>query len=442
MAQRSTRRNSLFDGRSVCKSVLILLTPLMLARAEVHSLTLREAVARALKQNPDLVLARLDLMKSQYGITVAKDPFVPKLYGGSGAAWTNGYPTSINGSPPSIFEARTDMSLFNRQQSYGVAQARENARGAEIDVTRQQDEAAYRTASLYLDAQQIAQGLEVARKQISSLEKVQETVRARVAEGRELEIQAKRAALNTAKSQQRVESLEADLETAERNLAVVLGYGAEDLVKTTPSEPRQWTEMPDTEDAATQQAVRNSKEIRLLQSRMQAKTLEIKGYQSSRLPQVAVVAQYNLLARYNFQDFFGRFQPNNGQLGASITIPLLVGSAPKAYIGQNEAELARLRTQMDQLRNRIALDTRKSFLQLRRAETARTVAKLDLDLAREQLSIVLAQYDEGRTALGDVEQARFQENEKWIAYYDAQHMLERVKLDLLRQTGTLMASLE
>ncbi len=423
------------------KSILVLLTPLMLANAEVHTLTLREAVARALQQNPDLVLARLDLLKTQFGVTVAKDPFVPKLYGGSGAAWTTGYPTSINGSPPSIFEARTEMSIFNRQQSYGVAQARENARGAEIDVSRQQDEAAYRTASLYLDAEQTAQGLEVARKQISSLEKVEQNVQARVAEGRELDIQFKRAALNTARARQRVESLETDLETAERNLAVVLGYGADDLIKTTPGEPRALTEMPETEDAATLEAIENSKDIRLLQSRMQAKTLEVKGYQAARLPQVAVVAQYNLLARYNFQDFFGRFQPNNGQLGASITIPLLVGSAPKAYIGQNEAELARLRTQMDQLRNRIALDTRKSFLQLRKAETARTVAKLDLDVAREQLSIVLAQYDEGRVAIADVEQARFQENEKWIAYYDAQHMMERVKLELLRQTGTLTASL-
>ena len=37
---------------------------------------------------------------------------------------------------------------------------------------------------------------------------------------------------------------------------------------------------------------------------------------------------------------------------------------------------------------------------------------------------------------------RFQESEKWMAYYEAQHMLERVKLDLLHQTGTLTAALQ
>ena len=174
---------------------------------------------------------------------------------------------------------------------------------------------------------------------------------------------------------------------------------------------------------------------------MQVKNLEIKGYKSARLPQIGLVAQYNLLAEYNFQDFFPKFQRNNGQLGAFFTIPLLVGSAPKAYIGQNEAELQRLRTQTEQVRNRISLDTRKSFLQLRKAETARNVARLDLDVTREQLSVLLAQFDEGRATVADVEQARVQENDKWMAYFDAGHALEKAKLDLLHQTGTLTASL-
>ena len=421
--------------------VLILLASVLAAHAEVRTMTLREAVQRALKQNPDLILARLDLLRSQYAVTIAKDPFVPKVYGGSGAAWTTGYPASINGQPPSIFEARTDMSIFNRQQSYGVAQARETARGAEISVARQQDDAAYQTAALYIDAQQTADMLDVARKQVGSLEKVQENVRARVAEGRELDIQGKRAALNVARSRQRVEDLEADLESAQRSLAVILGFGPEDRIQTTGDAAPALNDLPVTEEAATNQALENNKELRVLQSRMQGKTLEIKGYKAARLPQIGLVAQYNLLGKYNFQDFLAKFQHNNAQLGAYFTIPLLVGSAPKAYIGQNEADLERLRTQTEQVRNRIALDTRRSFLQLRKAGTARNVARLDLDVAREQLSVLLAQYDEGRATVADVEQARVQENDKWMAYYDAGHALERVKLDLLHQTGLLTASL-
>ena len=123
-------------------------------------------------------------------------------------------------------------------------------------------------------------------------------------------------------------------------------------------------------------------------------------------------------------------------------MPLLVGSAARAYVSQSEADLAKLRAQVAQTRGRISVDTRKSFLQMRRAETARDVARMDLDVAREQLSILLAQYQEGRVPLTDLEQARFQENEKWIAFYDAQNNLERAKLEFLRETGTLVARLQ
>jgi outer membrane protein TolC len=419
-----------------------LLASAALLRAEVYTLTLREAVARAVSESPDVVMARMDLMKAQLGVSLAKDPFVPKVIGASGAAWTTGYPTSINGSPPSIFEARTDMSIFNRPQSYGVAQAKETARGSEIEITRKQEEIAYRTASLYLDAQQTMQASEAARRQVDSLEKVEQNIRARVAEGRELEIQGKRAALNIAKARQRVEVLEADQEVAERSLAVVLGYGAEDRVRTRVDERVPLGNLPESEEGAAEQAIANNKELRALESQMQAKNLEIRGAKAERLPQIALVAQYNLLAKYNFQDFFPTFQRHNGQLGAYFVFPLLVGTSAKARISQGEADLVRMRAQVGQLRGRIGVDSRKSFQLMKRADTARNVARLDLDVTRDQLNILLAQYDEGRTSMADVEQARFQENEKWIAYYDAQSTAERVKLDLLRQAGTLLASLE
>jgi outer membrane protein TolC len=201
--------------------------------------------------------------------------------------------------------------------------------------------------------------------------------------------------------------------------------------------------VPVSEEAAIDEAVTNSKEVKVIESQMQAKNLEIRGYKAQRLPTVDLIAQYNLLAKYNFEDILGRqFQRHNGQLGASITIPLLTGSASKAYVSQSETDLAKLRAQLGQLRSRIETDTRKAFQDVHKAEVARNVARLDLDVAREQMSIILAQSDEGRVSVHDVEQARIDENEKWIAYYEAQNILERAKLNLLRETGTLSAALQ
>ena len=97
-------------------------------------------IGQALQQNPDVILARLDQQKARYQVTIAKDPFVPKLFAGSGAAYTYGYPNSIDGNAPSIVQVKTIMSIYNRPQSFQVAQANEGLRAAEVEVSRRQDE--------------------------------------------------------------------------------------------------------------------------------------------------------------------------------------------------------------------------------------------------------------------------------------------------------------
>jgi outer membrane protein len=124
-----------------------------------------------------------------------------------------------------------------------------------------------------------------------------------------------------------------------------------------------------------------------------------------------------------------------------VTIPLLGGSAVKGQLSQAQTDILELQTQMSQTRNRIELDTQKSYQDLKKAETASQVAKLDLDYAREQVTVLLSQLDEGRVSRQRVDDARLNEQEKWIAFYDAQHTREKAGLNILRETGTLLSKL-
>jgi hypothetical protein len=96
---------------------------------------------------------------------------------------------------------------------------------------------------------------------------------------------------------------------------------------------------------------------------------------------------------------------------------------------------------MNQTRNRIELDIQKSYQDLQKAGAAHNVARLDLDYAREQVSVLLAQLGEGRATQQQVDDARLNEQEKWIVFYEAEHAIEKARLALLRQTGSLLASL-
>lgn len=295
---------------------------------------------------------------------------------------------------------------------------------------------------MYLDVQRITQTMELAQKQLESYQKVADVIQARVEEGKELPLAGRQANVNISHARQRLEALQMHADYAEASLALVLGMTASDRVRPVAAESPAIAAPPANEQEAIDSALSNSKEVKRLESQMLAKTFEVKSFQSARRPVIDLVAQYAMLARYAFQDFFPKFQRNNGQLGVSINLPLLAGSASNAQAYQAEADVAKLRTQVNSTRERIALDTRKNYQDMQRAETARSVSREDLELAREQLSVLLAQMNEGKASLRQVEEARSAESERWIAFYEAQNTLEKAQLNLLRQTGTIVAALK
>jgi len=412
------------------------------AQAETHKLTLRQAIQHALTQSPDVVMARLDEMKANQGVRIAREPFTPRVTGGSGLAWSSGFPLSIEGSAPSIFEAKTSQSLFNKPQMYAVAQAREQARGAVFASGERREEAAYRVANLFIDVDRAGRLTEGVQKQVESLNKVLSAVTTRVEAGRELPVAKQEANVNLLRARQRLLALQTERDFAQHNLATTLGYEPGDSVEPVEEEEHTASTIPETEEAALKAAYSSSKELKRLESNLQAKNLEIKGNQAQRLPRVDLVAQYALFAKYSHYDqYFSRFQYNNAQFGASVQIPLLVGSGVKGQISQGEAEQQHIRAEIQAARGRIALDVHQSYQEIERADMARQVTKAELDLAHEQLSILLAQMNEGRASLKQVEEARFAENEKWIAFYDAQFSADKARLTVLRHTGELTASL-
>jgi outer membrane protein TolC len=411
------------------------------ARAETYTLTIKEAVDRALAQNPDVIMARMDEMKAVEAVRIARDPFTPRVGAGSGLAYSNGFPLSIEGSAPAIIEAKANQYLFNRPQTYALAQAKVNARGAGYATGERRDEIAYRVAMLYIDVDRAGRLADAAQQQVESLEKVYDAVNTRVEAGRELPVTKQEANVNLLRARQRLLNLQSDRDYGEHNLAAALGYSAGDSVRPA-STIRTPPAVPETEDAALRTALNASKELKRLDTNLEAKGLEIKGDKAQRLPRVDLVAQYALLSKYsNYDQYFLRFQRNNGELGASIQIPLWTGPGLKAQVAQAEADQQHLRAEMLAARNRITLDVHQSYQEINKANVASQVAKAELDLAHTQVSVLLAQMNEGRATLRQVEEARFNENEKWIAFYDAQFNAEKARLNVLRQTGDLTAAL-
>ena len=74
---------------------------------------------------------------------------------------------------------------------------------------------------------------------------------------------------------------------------------------------------------------------------------------------------------------------------------------------------------------------------LRELNAAHDVARLELKLSQENLQLIQARFEEGKANLREMEKARLDENEKWLAFLDSDYDRQKAQLDLLNATGNL-----
>jgi outer membrane protein TolC len=404
-------------------------------------LTLKQAVELATRQSPEVVLSRLDQQRASLEVQALREPLLPRIVAGSGLAYSSGMPMSIEGASPAVFQAKGVRTLWNRSQTYQVASARESARAASASAAAIREDATLRVAALFLDLERLSRQAEAAQRQLEHAQRIEAATRLRAGEGRESPLEARRAALETARARLRLQQLLSQRKSASLALATALGLDPTEEI-TPAAEDRPVPELPLEEESAVAAALRDDPDLRRLEAQVAAQNLQARSYRAMRLPRFDLVAQYGLLAKFNnYESFFNRFERHNGQLGASIQIPLFANSQDEARAAQAEIDARRLQAQIQQQRRRIESDARQAWQKLRDAEAARELARMDLDLAREQVSLTLARVEEGRASLRDLEQARFQEQERWILFYSAVQDLELARLELLRRTHTLEAAL-
>ncbi len=222
---------------------------------------------------------------------------------------------SIEGATPAVVQARAVRTLWNRPQGYQVAQARESARSASAAAAAVREDAALRVASLFLDLERAVRQTEAVERQIDHLQKIEAAVRLRAEEGRDAPIEARRAALETARARLRLQQLASQRRAASMALAAALGLDPSGEIVPA-REERAAPPLPLEEEACVAEALRDDPELRRLEAEVAARHLEARAWRAMRLPRVDLVAQYGLLAKFNnYEKFFNRFQRHNGQLG-------------------------------------------------------------------------------------------------------------------------------
>lgn len=397
--------------------------------------TLKQAVALSLQKSREISLARLRYETSRQEAGVTRSQFLPSLYSGSGVAYTSGFPLLAGGGAPALFNVTYNQELFNLPARGDVRAQEQKSDQQRFAMDAVRDGVIQRTVSTYLELAKVRRQLELLGSERQSAQKILDYTRQRAQAGYELPIEVTRAQLTAAQVEQRRAQLEDQEETAADQLRVLLGL-----------EPDQPIEVAaqDIPPAADQtiadllaQALRSNPEVKTAESERAASELRLKGERGGRWPTVGLIGQYNLLAKFNnYDQFFNKFNRNNFIAGIDVKIPIFA-SHMSAAVSFAQANLTASQMQVENKRAQVSLDVRHQARRAREMDTTREVARLELELAQQNLQVLQSQYQQGRASIRDLEGGQLDENEKWLAFLDAEFAHQQAELDLLRTTGQL-----
>ncbi len=411
--------------------------PVVIAQGPVPAerLTLKQAVALAVRNSRELALARLQQTLAEQSAAVSRAEFRPNLYAGSGAGYTNGIPQSPGGTAPSVFNVVYVQTLFNPPLRGQLRAAEERAGAQRFEVERARDAVILRTASAYLELAKVRHSLELLRRERQSAQKIVDVTRERSALGVELPLELTRAQLGAARIEQHIVQLEGREEALEGELRRLMAVPANQRLEVA-AEPLPATPEPAVAELI-ELALANNPELKVVEAEHRAREHRLKGERGGSFPTLELVGQYSLLSRINkFDEFFRRFQRHNLNAGVQVRFPIF-SARTSSSVALARTELNAAELELKNKRSDLEIEVRRQARRTRELDTAREVARLELQLAQESLRVVQAQFEEGRASLRDVEKARLEESNKWLEFLEADYERQRAQLELLRTTGQL-----
>lgn len=406
-------------------------------------LTLKRSIDLAMQNSKDIQLAKIQARVADDVANLTGSAFKPNLYVGSGAGYTYGIPATPGGQAPSVFNVTYTEDVLNEPLRGLLKEQQEQARAQRVVLGQTRELVMARVASAYLELVKVRHALELLQKEKESAEKIVQITRERQGEGYELPMEVTKSQLTKAQVVQRILQLEGRQDELEVFLRNQLGLGADQAIEVTPEELPGAAEQEGANLVAM--AAQSSPGLLLAESDVKGKELRLAGEKRGYWPTIQLVTLYSVLAKFNNYDQFlsnpANFRYNNLNAGVNIQVPVF-SSKTRANVALAQASLDAAKINLTSKRNQVSAEVRQKSRKVQETEAAKDVARLELQLAQQNVAVLESQFDEGKANLRDVEKARLDENEKWMAYLDANFLRQQAQLELLRTAGQLEKVLE
>jgi outer membrane protein len=399
------------------------------------ALTLKRSIELALQNSRDIQVTKLQVSLADRSSMITRSQFMPNLYGGSGLGYTNGIPETPGGRAPAIFSVTYQEKVFNEPLRGQAKELQEEAKSQRILLEDTRNSVIARTAAAYLELVMIRHALDLLGKEQASAEKILEVTQQREKENFELPVEVTRSQLTKARVVQRMLQLEGRQDELEVFLRSQTGLAQDTPLEVTPEDLPGEAEQEGANLVAM--AMQSNTTLLADEAEVRAKEFRLIGEKRGYYPTLELVSIYSVLGKFNnYNQFFKTFQRNNFNAGVDVQVPIF-SAQTKANIALAEVNLRIAQANLANKKNEVSAAVRQKTRHLRERDAAKEVARLELQLAQQDVAVLQSQLDEGKINLRDVEKARLAENEKWMLYLDANFQRQQAQLDLLQTAGQL-----
>jgi len=360
-----------------------------------QKLTLEQAVALALKQNPTQQIGLITAAESVQDKNIARAAFLPQAslrvadsanrvnlqaqFGGKpifpGSPNLPGHigPYQIFSAGPTFSSPIIDLSLWKR-----YAASRENMNAAKADSSSTREQVILLVVSQYIGTLRSMANVEASQSRVELAQALYDQASDLQKEGVGTGIDTLRANVELQNEKQVLIQAENDRDASLYGLSKLLNLDPRQEVQLADSLSFFDTPQPEV-NSSIDAALSTREEWKAIESREKAAKLDKQSTQYERLPSLRFDGNWAYLGT----------NINNGiptyQYQASFDVPIFTSGRIKAEVTKADLELQKLEQQKDDLRNQIALDVKTSLLNLQSARNEVKVANLGVQLAKEEV---------------------------------------------------------
>jgi len=422
-----------------------LLLPVLLflpASLLAEPITLHHAVELALQHATGISIAAADEQHASASYRELRNSYIPQLNAGAGIGWSDGFPLSLEGAAPSLFNVNAQSALINPALKDFIRAAQSDVAVSTLRTKDQRNQVIQDAVLTYAELVKWEQRLSRLRETLAAEEQTEIAVAQRVKEGIDSEMDGSKARLSVARLRLRLAEASGAADVLRVHLSKLTGLPTASIEiepDSVPALPVVKQEAETEADSVTKAADANPV-VQAAVEHARAQYLRVKAEHKSLWPSVDFAGQYAAFDNSinNYQRFYqkGSFQINNGTVGVSIHFPFL-NLAQHERVKEAESEAHKATTQAEAARNQVSEETLRLQRSVTQMQAARDVAELEYEIAQKNVEATRTRMESSTANLHDLDNARSQTSECLITLQDVTFQLERSQVALMRATGDL-----